>query len=124
MRNLIHKKRNFLHNYRNSADTHWLLQRNYHRALILYFKTGCLTPPGAFYYVGIRKKRMITKIKSYQVWVQSNRLVWGLVLIVAFSLLRFVQTTTWKLWFGSTDFQESITFALFLLFWFILISIG
>jgi len=67
---------------------------------------------------------MTTNAKDYRTWFQSNRLVWGLILVVAFSLMRFVETATWQQWFGSSDFQESIPFALFLLFWFVLISIG
>ncbi len=67
---------------------------------------------------------MTTKIKSFQIWVQSNRLLWGFILIVTFSFMRFVETVTWKNWFGSSDFHESIPFALFLLFWFVLVSIG
>ncbi len=41
-----------------------------------------------------------------------------------FFLLRFVQTVLWRQWFGSLDFQESLPFALFLLFWFIVLSVG
>lgn len=57
-------------------------------------------------------------------WFRSNRLPWGLILVVALSLLRWIETASWQRWFGSSDFQESIPFALFLVFWFCLISIG
>ena len=67
---------------------------------------------------------MTTKTKDYQIWFQSNRLLWGLILVVAFSLMRFVETVSWRRWFGSLDFQESLPFALFLLLWFVLISVG
>jgi len=67
---------------------------------------------------------MTTNTKDFRMWVQSNRLLWGFILVVTFSLMRFVETATWKNWFGSSDFHESIPFALFLLFWFVLISIG
>lgn len=67
---------------------------------------------------------MATKTKDYRVWFQNNRLLWGLILVVAFSLMRFVETVTWRKWFGSLDFQESLPFVLFLLLWFILISVG
>ena len=62
--------------------------------------------------------------KDFQIWVQRNRLLWGFTMVATFSLMRFVETSTWKHWFGSSDFHESILFALFLLFWFVLISIG
>ena len=67
---------------------------------------------------------MATKTKDYRMWFQSNRLLWGFILVVAFSLMRFVETITWRQWFGSLDFQESLPFALFLLLWFVLISVG
>jgi len=67
---------------------------------------------------------MATKIKDYRMWFQNNRLLWGFILVVAFSLMRFVETVTWQQWFSSLDFQESLPFALFLLLWFVLISVG
>lgn len=67
---------------------------------------------------------MVTKTKGYRVWVQSHSLLWGFILIVVFSLMRVVETATWRQWFGSSDFQESIPFALFLLLWFALMSVG
>jgi len=67
---------------------------------------------------------MAAKAKDYRIWFQSHRLAWGLILIVIFSILRFIETASWRQWFGSSDFQESLPFALFLLFWFIVISIG
>lgn len=67
---------------------------------------------------------MATKTKDYRIWFPNNRLLWGLILVVAFSLMRFVETISWRQWFGSLDFQESLLFALFLLLWFVLISVG
>ncbi len=67
---------------------------------------------------------MVTKTKDYRLWIQSHKLLWGLILIVTFSLMRVVETVTWRQWFGSSDFQESIPFALFLLLWFVLMSGG
>ncbi len=67
---------------------------------------------------------MATKTKDYRTWFQSHRLLWGLILVVAFSLMRMVETATWRQWFGSLDFQESLPFALFLLLWFIPMSVG
>lgn len=67
---------------------------------------------------------MATKTKDYRTWLQNHRLLWGFMLVVAFSLLRMVETVTWRQWFGSLDFQESLSFALFLLFWFVLMSVG
>jgi len=67
---------------------------------------------------------MAIKTKDYRTWFQRNRLLWGIILIVIFSLMRIVQTVMWRQWFGSLDFQESISFALFLLLWVVLLSIG
>ncbi len=67
---------------------------------------------------------MTTKTKGYATWFQSHRLLWGFILIAIFSLLRIVETAMWRQWFGSFDFQESIPFALFLLLWFALMSVG
>lgn len=67
---------------------------------------------------------MKAKMNSYRKWFQSNRLAWGLILVVIFSFLRTIQTVTWQGWFGSSDFHESLTFVIFLLFWFVLLSIG
>ena len=41
-----------------------------------------------------------------------------------FSLLRFIQTIAWRKWFYSLDFQVSPEFTVFLLVWFIIISVG
>jgi membrane protease YdiL (CAAX protease family) len=43
---------------------------------------------------------------------------------VIFSLLRFIQTIAWRKWFYSLDFQVSPEFTVFLLVWFIIISVG
>jgi len=67
---------------------------------------------------------MAIKTKDYRTWFQSNRFLWGIILIVVFSLMRIVQTIMWRQWFGSLDFQVSIPFALFLLLWVVLMSIG
>ena len=61
---------------------------------------------------------------TLQAWPRQHRLPWGFVLIAAFSLLRAIQTWLWRQRFGSLDFQESLPFALFLLFWFAIMSIG
>lgn len=67
---------------------------------------------------------MTPKTKPDRSWFQNNRLLWGLILIVFFSLLRFFQVLTWERWFGTTDFIESGSFVIFLLIWFILLAIG
>lgn len=67
---------------------------------------------------------MTAKTNNNRLWFQNNRLAWGLLLVAIFSLLRFIQTATWQRWFGTSDFHESLAFAVFLLFWFALLSIG
>ncbi|MCC6146450.1 MAG: CPBP family intramembrane metalloprotease [Anaerolineaceae bacterium] len=67
---------------------------------------------------------MTTESKNFRAWFQNNRLLWGGMLVVAFSLMRFIETAIWRQWFGSLDFQESPLFALFLLLWFVLMSMG
>lgn len=57
-------------------------------------------------------------------WFQGHRLLWGFILVAAFALMRIVETVTWRQGFGSLDFQESLPFALFLLLWFVLMSVG
>ncbi len=57
-------------------------------------------------------------------WFQTHRLAWAFILVALFSLLRAVQTWQWRVQFGSMDFVESLPFALFLVFWFILLSVG
>ncbi len=54
----------------------------------------------------------------------GHRFLWGLFLVVVFAILRFIQTYLWKTWFGSLDFQVSPQFTLFLLVWFVLLSLG
>jgi len=66
----------------------------------------------------------MTNKANYSTWFQSNRLLWGLILVILFSLMRFVQTVTWRQAFGSLDLQESLPFFLFLLVWFALMSVG
>lgn len=61
---------------------------------------------------------------NLRAWIQQHRLQWGFILVVAFSLMRTVQTWMWRQGFGSLDFQESLPFALFLLLWFVLMSVG
>lgn len=67
---------------------------------------------------------MISETTSGRNWFQNNRLLWGLILVAILALLRFVETFTWRNWFRSSDFQETTSFALFLLLWFVLISVG
>jgi membrane protease YdiL (CAAX protease family) len=57
-------------------------------------------------------------------WIAKHPLLWGIILVVIFSLLRFIQTITWQKWFLSLDFPVSPQFALFLSVWFIILSIG
>jgi len=71
----------------------------------------------------VKDKLMETKA-NIQDWIRKNRILWGLILVAFFALLRFLQTVAWRGWFGSADFQESISFALFLVFWFVVISLG
>lgn len=61
---------------------------------------------------------------NLQTWIQRHRLQWGFVLVALFALLRAVQTWTWRQGFGSLDFQENLPFALFLLLWFVLLSVA
>jgi len=67
---------------------------------------------------------MANQSKEFHNWIEKHHLLWGGVLVVVFSLLRFIQTITWKKWFGSLDFQVSPRFALFLSLWFVILSIG
>jgi membrane protease YdiL (CAAX protease family) len=67
---------------------------------------------------------MSNPVTNHRTWFRDNRLLWGLILVVLFSILRFTETTSWKNLFGSPGFQETIPFALFLLFWFVILSIG
>jgi membrane protease YdiL (CAAX protease family) len=57
-------------------------------------------------------------------WVREHRLAWGLFLVVAFCLLRAIQTWMWRQGFGSLDFQDNLAFGLFLFLWLGLISVG
>lgn len=67
---------------------------------------------------------MNKQIKDYQEWLQEHPLVWGLVLVIALCLLRTTQAFTWRQWFNTIDFHETLPFALFLLGWFALMSVG
>jgi membrane protease YdiL (CAAX protease family) len=57
-------------------------------------------------------------------WFQTHRLTWAFILVALFSLLRAVQTWLWSGQFGAMNFVESTPFALFLAFWFVLLSVG
>jgi membrane protease YdiL (CAAX protease family) len=65
---------------------------------------------------------MYTKDGSGRPW--ANRLALALALVFALALLRAIQTRLWQYWFGSTDFQETIPFILFMLASFIVMSAG
>jgi len=67
---------------------------------------------------------MTSQAKDFRRWFEEHRFLWGIVLVVTLALLRFIQTYTWRTWFGSLDFQVSTKFALFLLVWFVLMSLG
>jgi len=67
---------------------------------------------------------MTNQIADHRAWFKGNRLLWGFILVVVFSLLRFIETTSWQNLFGSPDFQETAPFALFLLIWFLIMSVG
>lgn len=67
---------------------------------------------------------MAIQSKPYQAWIRSHPLLWGYILVAIFSLMRVAETVTWHQWFGSSDFQESVSFALFLLLWFVIMSVG
>jgi membrane protease YdiL (CAAX protease family) len=54
----------------------------------------------------------------------ASLIAFALVLVLAFALLRAVQTRLWGYWFGSTDLQETLPFALFLLGSFMVLSVG
>ena len=64
------------------------------------------------------------QITDQRTWFRNNRLLWGLILVVIFLFLRFLETTSWCTWFGSLDFPETVPFALFLFIWFLIMSIG
>ena len=67
---------------------------------------------------------MKIQVKDIRRLFEKHRFLWGIVLIVIFAFLRFIQTYTWRTWFGSLDFQVSSQFALFLLVWFVIMSFG
>ena len=67
---------------------------------------------------------MSGQTKDFRRWFEEHPLLWGIVLVVIFSLLRFVQTIAWQKWFASLDFQGSPQFTLFLSVWFIILSTG
>jgi len=69
-------------------------------------------------------KDMNKQTRNCQEWAQKHPLVWGLVLVVAFSLLRALQAFAWRQWFDTVEFYETIPFALFLLGSFVLVSVG
>jgi membrane protease YdiL (CAAX protease family) len=61
---------------------------------------------------------------NLRTWIQGHRLAWGFLLVGIFAILRAVQTWTWRQRFGSLDFEESLAFVLFLLLWFVILSVG
>jgi membrane protease YdiL (CAAX protease family) len=65
-----------------------------------------------------------SQAKDFRSWFEEHPLLWGIGLVVIFSLLRFIQTITWRKWFTSLDFQGSPQFTLFLSVWFIILSVG
>ncbi|OGN93553.1 MAG: hypothetical protein A2Z71_10630 [Chloroflexi bacterium RBG_13_50_21] len=54
----------------------------------------------------------------------EHRLLWGIILVVVFSLLRFTQTQIWQKWFPTHDFQVSSRFFLFIMVWTVILSIS
>jgi hypothetical protein len=67
---------------------------------------------------------MINPTTDYHRWFTRHPLLFGIVLVVIFSVLRFVQTITWKKWFSALDFQVSPWFTLFISVWFVILSLG
>lgn len=67
---------------------------------------------------------MKSQAKDFRRWIGEHPLLWGIGLVVIFSLLRFIQTIAWRKWFHSLDFQGSPRFALFLSVWFIILAGG
>jgi len=67
---------------------------------------------------------LIYRTRDFRRWFEEHPLLWGFVLVVIFSLLRFIQTIAWRKWFYSLDFQASSQFTLFLSVWFIILSVG
>jgi membrane protease YdiL (CAAX protease family) len=57
-------------------------------------------------------------------WFVEHPFLWGIILVIIFSLLRYIQTIIWQKWFSTLDFQESPQFFIFLLVWFIILAIG
>jgi len=74
--------------------------------------------------MGTQENNTADKNKNLHRWFEKHPLLWGIVLVVIFSLLRFLQTVTWQKRFASLDFQVSPLFALFLSVWFVILSIG
>jgi len=57
-------------------------------------------------------------------WFREHRLAWGLVLVAALCVFRAAWMWVFRQWFGPFDFYETPAFALFLLAWFSLFSLG
>jgi len=74
--------------------------------------------------IDTEESNLISQTRDFRRWFEEHPLLWGLVLVVIFSLLRFIQTIAWRKWFYSLDFQVSPEFTLFLSVWFITLSIG
>ena len=66
--------------------------------------------------------RTQTKDGGARPW--ANSIALALVLVLALALLRAIQTRLWQYWFGSTDFQETHPFVLFMLGSFAVMSVG
>ena len=62
--------------------------------------------------------------RTWREWFGSHRLTWGLVLVASLAVLRAIQALTWRGWFNTMDFVETLSFSLFLLGWFAVMSVG
>jgi membrane protease YdiL (CAAX protease family) len=57
-------------------------------------------------------------------WHWEARVAWGITLVVSLCVLRALQATLWRRWFGSLDFHATLPFAVFLAVSFIVFSVG
>ena len=68
---------------------------------------------------------MDKETKGFRGWIQEHRLQWGLMLAIVLWLSRLFSVLLFPQWHRpALDFYETVPFALFLLGWFALLSVG
>jgi len=67
---------------------------------------------------------MDKETKGFRGWVQAHRIQWGFVLVVILWLIRLLSVLLFPQWHKPFDIYETFPFALFLLGWFALLSVG